>query len=173
MRRAVIVHPAIMYRSFLPVILVLALCLPSGICAQEISPETDSILTTADSLFKSMHKREYARIWELLSEASRNTIVQDTFEAIKGKGGQCPAERISADFSRGDTISKAYWDAFLQRFSPDMILNQSTWEMESIKDGSADIRITYKKARHPAILRMFKEGGSWKVGLTESFWTRK
>lgn len=39
--------------------------------------------------------------------------------------------------------------------------------------GRAQIVITYKKAEKPATLHMVGESGMWKVGLTESFWSRK
>jgi hypothetical protein len=61
----------------------------------------------------------------------------------------------------------------MKNFDPNMVLEQSKWEIESVKSDKAEIRILYKKASNPAILRMFKEQGRWKAGLVESFWTRK
>jgi hypothetical protein len=141
--------------------------------AEDLNNETGSILTSAESLFKAMQQKDYARIWESLSKGSQDTIVQDTYKALKPNGGNSTEEAIGKDFIRGGSLSSAYWDAFLKKFDPIMILDQSRWEMESIKSDKAEIKIIYKKAQSPAILKMFKEDGIWKVGLTESFWTRK
>ena len=141
--------------------------------AEDLNNEESIILTSAESLFKSMQKKDYAQIWGFLSQKSRDTIVQDTFKALKPDAGDYSEERIGKDFSGGGSLSSAYWNAFLQKFDPIMILEQSRWEMESIKSDKAEIKIIYKKAQSPAILKMFKEDGAWKVGLTETFWTRK
>ncbi len=120
-----------------------------------------------------MQKKDYAQIWGSLSQKSRDTIVQDTYKALKPNAGDNTEESIGKDFTGSGSLSRAYWNAFLNKFDPIMILEQSRWEMESIKSDKAEIKIIYKKAQSPAILQMFKEDGMWKVGLTESFWTRK
>jgi hypothetical protein len=141
--------------------------------AEDLNNETGSILTSAETLFKAMQKKEYAQIWGSLSQKSRDTIVQDTYKALKPKGGNYTEEGIGKDFTGEGSLSRAYWDAFLKKFDPTMILEESRWEMESIKSDKAEIKIIYKKAQSPAMLKMFKEDGIWKVGLTETFWTRK
>ncbi|MCK7471324.1 MAG: hypothetical protein MZU95_11495 [Desulfomicrobium escambiense] len=55
--------------------------------AEDLNNETGSILTSAETLFKAMQKKEYAQIWGSLSQKSRDTIVQDTYKALKPKGG--------------------------------------------------------------------------------------
>jgi hypothetical protein len=141
--------------------------------AEDLNNEAGSILTSAESLFKAMQQKDYAQIWGALSQKSRDTIVQDTYNASKPNGGDHSEESIGKDFAGGGLLSSAYWNAFLKKFDPIMILEQSRWEMETIKIDEAEIKIIYKKAQSPAILKMFKEGGIWRVGLTESFWTRK
>jgi hypothetical protein len=143
------------------------------IYAEDLNNEADSILTSAESLFKAMQKKDYAQIWGSLSQKSRGTIVQDTYKALNPKAGGYTEESIGKDFTGGGSLSGAYWNAFLNKFDPIMILDQSRWEMESIKSDKAEIKIIYKKAQSPAILKMFKEDCIWKVGLTESFWARK
>jgi hypothetical protein len=147
--------------------------LSSHIYAEELNNEAGSILASAESLFKVMQKKDYAQIWGSLSQKSRDTIVQDTYKALKPNAGDYTEENIGKDFTGGGSLSSAYWNAFLKKFDPIMILEQSRWEMESIKSDKAEIKIIYKKAQSPAILKMFKEDGIWKVGLTETFWTRK
>jgi hypothetical protein len=141
--------------------------------AEDLNNEAGSILTSAESLFKSMQRKDYAQIWVSLSQKSRDTIVQDTYKALKPSGRDYTEESIGRDFTGGGSLSMEYWNAFLQKFDPIMILEQSRWEMESIKSDEAEIKIIHKKAQSHAILKMFKERGIWKVGLTESFWTRK
>jgi hypothetical protein len=158
-------------RVILAVFLILQIS--PHIYAEELNKEADGILTSAESLFKAMQKKDYARIWGFLSQKSRDTIVQDTYKALIPDAGSYSEENIGKDFSGGGSLSTAYWNAFLSKFDPAMILDQSRWEMESVKDDNAEIKITYNKAENPAILKMFKEDGVWKVGLTETFWTRK
>lgn len=133
--------------------------------------ELDNVIAAAESLFKALQQKDYPKIWTCLSIKSRDTIVSDTCTAIKSPS--CSKTSISDDFSRGGTLSMAYWDAYVKYFNPGMVLEESRWEMGSIKGDRAEIIITYKKAQKPATLYMTKEDGMWRVGLTESFWSRK
>jgi len=54
-----------------------------------------------------------------------------------------------------------------------MILENSRWEIAFIKEDKAEIIITYKKSAEPARLKIFREDNTWKIGLVETFWTRK
>jgi len=144
-----------------------------NVCAQDQDPVTLAVLSSAETLFKAMQKKDFPGVWAGLSHKSRDTIVQDTFRAVKPTGGNNTEESVSRDFAAGGTLSSAYWNAFLNKFDPAMILEQSRWESVSVKDESADIRILYKNAQNPAVLHMVKEDGVWKVGLTETFWARK
>jgi len=47
------------------------------------------------------------------------------------------------------------------------------WEIGFIKENKAEIIIKQKKSEEPARLKLFKENNKWKVGLVETFWTRK
>ena len=78
-------------------------------------------------------------------------------------------EQIETDFSIGGLIAKSYWDEYLFYFDPDMVLEQSRWEMGPIGKQQAEIILQYKKAEQPARLKMFKEENQWKVGLIETF----
>ncbi len=151
--------------------LSLILCQPYAPYAKASDYEMDSVITPAESLFKALHQKDYPKIWTCLSVKSRDTIVSDTCAAIKSSS--CSKASVSDDFTRGGTLSMAYWDAYLKHFNPVMVLEESRWEMGSVKDDRAEIIITYKKAQKPATLRMIREDGIWRVGLTESFWSRK
>jgi len=132
------------------------------------------VLTSAESLFKAMKSRDYVRTWEHLSAKSKETIVEDTYkELVKANVSGSTKERLAGDFLSGDIHSRAYWHAFLVNFDPDAVLEQSRWEMGEIKKDRADVIITHKKSENPAVLQMFRESGAWKVGLVETFWTRK
>jgi hypothetical protein len=141
--------------------------------AQEGDFETSAVLSSAESFFQSMQKMDYARVWEYLTQNSKDTIVQDTIKAMKSHAKEYSVGHVMNDFACGEALSQAYWNAFMKNFDPIMVLEQSKWEIESVKSDKAEIRILYKKASNPAILRMFKEQGIWKAGLVESFWTRK
>lgn len=135
--------------------------------------DLDAVLTSAEALFRAMQHRDYVKVWAGLSGKSRQTIAGDTWNALKSSPGSYTEALVAEDFSKGDVLARAYWDAYLKNFDPVMILDDSTWEMGSLEGDAAKITITYKKASKPATLHMVREGGVWKVGLTESFWSRK
>lgn len=135
--------------------------------------DLDAVLTSAEDLFRAMQHKDYVKVWACLSGKSRQTIAGDTWNALKSSPGAYTEALVVEDFSKGDVLARAYWDAYLENFDPAMILEDSTWEMGTLKDDRAEITITYKKAAKPATLHMVREGGAWKVGLTESFWSRK
>ncbi|MHB8882697.1 MAG: hypothetical protein ACYC69_14460 [Thermodesulfovibrionales bacterium] len=165
-----------MKNRFVLVFVLLALIntLPFPALADSPDREMDLILTSAESVFKAMKSRSYALIWGGLSLKSQETILDDTQKSLQKAGvSSYTKEQLMADFSSGAVLSKAYWDSFLNNFDPDTVLSQSAWKMGPIKKDKADVIISYKKSENPAVLKMFREEGSWKVGLVETFWLRK
>jgi hypothetical protein len=151
--------------------LVFPLAVPAG--AQPDEREIDAVLTAAESLFAKLKAKEYRTVWGLLTEKSRETIADDTYKSVAKAGGTQSRDEISADFSRGGPVSEEYWLGFLSTFDPDTALRQSVWSMGMLKKDRAEINLVFKKSQRPAVLRMFKETGVWKVGLVETFWSRK
>lgn len=135
--------------------------------------EMDSILRSAESFFKALKSKDHVKAWSLMSARSKETVVTDIVRASGSSGEGLDRERIASDLRDGGQIAAAYWDGFLSNFDPDTVLEQSRWEMGPIRDLTAEINITYKKSTGPARLRMFKEGGEWKVGLAETFPTKR
>jgi hypothetical protein len=70
-------------------------------------------------------------------------------------------------------MAGAYWDNILAAFDPDIILEQSRWEMGKIKKDEAEIVLQYRKSVNPAILKLYREDSKWKVGWEESAGVRK
>ena len=128
------------------------------------------LLSTVESTFAAMKNRDYPGIWTRLSSASRNAIVEDTRKAIARGGGEAPKDRIEQDFREGGPVARTYWDGFLRRFDPDATLFTSRWEMVEASDTEAYLLITHEGAEKPAVVRLYKEDGAWKVGLAETFW---
>ena len=129
------------------------------------------LLSTVESTFVAMKNRDYPGIWARLSSASRNTIVEATRRAIaRGSGGEAPRDRIEHDFREGGPVARTYWDGFLRRFNPDAALLKSRWEMGEASDTEAYLLITHEGAEKPALVRLYKEDGAWKLGLVETFW---
>ncbi len=137
--------------------------------------EANAILDRADSLFHAMKKREYGTIWAYLSKKSKNDIIHDTYKAIRahnasiGTGVEYSRTSIEKDFQSSGVIARSYWDGYLSNFNPDMALEQSRWEMGPVNVPEAEILLWHRKSEFPARIRMFKEEGSWKVGLVETF----
>jgi len=138
------------------------------VLAQET--EKESILFAAESFFKSLKEKNFSETWKLLSIKSKNTIAEDVYNRLKGK---VLKEKIYEDFEKVGPLAQAYWDGFLSTFNPDLVLEHCKWEFGKINRDKAEIILIYEKSENPAILQMFKEAGMWKVGLVETFWTRK
>jgi len=141
--------------------------------ARSDDEEINVIVTVAESLFTKLKQREHRLVWGLLTEKSRRTIADDTYKSVSAAGGSYSREQVEADFIRGGPVAEAYWRGYLQTFDPDHALTQSTWSMGLVKNDRAEIKLLYKRSENPAVLKMFKEGGVWKFGLVESFWSRK
>jgi hypothetical protein len=131
--------------------------------------ETDQVLSAAESLFKAMKAKQYKDIWPLLTLKTQDNISDNVIKASSKEGHQLTKEQVKTDFSAGGPLAKAYWDAYMETFNPDMVLQQSTWKMGKIKKNEAEILIQYRKAEKPAIIQMNKENGTWKTGLEETF----
>jgi len=156
------------------------------------NPAVPAILSRAESLFQSMKARDYPAIFAALSAKSRETIVAETASALTAAAKQAPPsktahdntapapakqtspdrEAVRADFVAGGPIARDYWNAFLRRFDPDDALERSRWTMGKVEKERAEVLITHHGADRPATLKMFREGGGWKAGLVETFWSR-
>ncbi len=157
-----------MKKIILPVFLLLFLFEPF-LYAADSNNEIDKILSSAEALFKTMKKKDYSKIWFFLSDKSKNNIVDDVLKAINKTGGVYTKENINNDFSIGGLIAESYWKSYLENFNPDLVLEESSWQMGKIEKDRAEIIIRYKRSEGPAILKMLKEQGKWVVGLEETF----
>jgi len=144
------------FKIFLPAIaLFFCLAVPAVLRAADTGADIDDILTAAES-----------------AETRRN-VVKSVGKALGKAGRDDTEEQIRTDFEKGGEIAREYWGAYLSQFDPTMVLKESRWTMGEIKKDRAEIAIRYKKSEHDAILKMFREGGAWKVGLDETFSTRQ
>ena len=133
----------------------------------------DLVLDSAEKFFISLEKGEFATAWELLSEKSHNTIIDDVYKSSNKMNGNIKRKNIAADFKNRGIMFKSYWRAFSGNFDSDIILEDSRWKIGYILEDRAEILITYKQSEQPARLKMFKENNAWRIGLVETFWTRK
>ncbi len=141
--------------------------------AQSVSPAAEAVLNAAEGVFKAMKARDYPAIWEGLTAKSRDEIVASVRKGAAKAGTEFAPEQLRQDFAAGGPQAKAYWDAYLEVFNPDMILEQSKWSLGTIKDDAAAVITHYRKSENPAILILKKEGGAWRLGLEETFGPRK
>jgi len=158
---------------YLVLLATLLLFLTSGFswpAGREPEPkEIDSILDGAVSFFEALRLRDYERVWTGLTDGSKKAIAKDVLTYLESS----TLEAVSNDFAEGGPLATSYWNAFLQTFDPDIILEQSRWEMGPVDGNKAEIDLHFKKTERPARLRMFWEHGAWRVGLAETFWSRK
>lgn len=153
---------------------IFAITLLGALCCQADSPdkEADTILDSAQALFKAMKQRDYKTVWDRLTQGSRETIVNDTRRAIvldTPTDTGHSKEILERDFASGGSVANSYWDAYLQNFDPDWLLEESRWQMGEITKDRAEIVIRYRKGEGPVCLKMTREKGDWKAGLMETF----
>lgn len=134
---------------------------------------SDASVDNAESFFLSLKKRDYVSSFQLLTIKSRDTIVSEIVDSLNGKNLNFSKKDVYEDFEKGGELSRSYWDAFLRNFNPDLALNESKWNLLNCDENYCEISIHYKKSSRPAILKMYKQSNVWRVGLVESFWTRK
>ena len=137
------------------------------------TPGTEDILSAAESVFQNMSKADYPALWSGLTAQSRKSIIGSVRKALGKAGLDYPEERIRVDFEKGGELARGYWTGYLSQFDPKTVLEESKWSMGNVKKDKAEIVIRYKKAGQDAILKMFREGGVWKVGLAETFSARQ
>ncbi|RJQ17462.1 MAG: hypothetical protein C4560_08535 [Nitrospiraceae bacterium] len=157
----------------IPVLLGVAVCNADEIFAEDKNVQIESVLETAEKFFLSLQTRDYNNAWALLSEKSRRTIINDVYKTYHKMGGSTRKEDVIKNFDDRGAMFNNYWDAFLESFHPAIILEESNWEIGFLSGLNAEIIITHKKSKNPANLKLIKENDSWKVGLVETFWTRK
>ena len=162
-------------KNFVAICLIIWLTFHFTSVASSENPgsELKNILFSAESLFKAMKGKDYPAIWKFLTIKSKSAIVKNVQKASAKVGVEYSKKQISADFGIGGPLSKAYWDSYLAEFDPDMVLEHSRWEMGITKNKKAAIIIHYEKSERPAILKLNKEEGIWKVGLEETFGARR
>lgn len=132
--------------------------------------DLDGILASAERFFQCLRGGNFSQAWSFLSVRSRETITADIY---KGSGGYYSQEQIRGDLKAGGMIARSYWTGVLESFDPILILEESRWEEGFVYPERAELLITYRKSKYPVHLKLFKESGTWKVGMVESFWTRK
>lgn len=142
--------------------------------------QQEKVLAVAEKLFVAMKSKNYQAIWTLISAKTQNIIIKDVRKENQKVNKENPKANLDIqedvlinDFISGGVNSKAYWNGFLSVFNPDIVLDRCKWDMGKITKNEAKIILQYKTAEKPAILKMFKEDGKWKVGLEESFGARR
>jgi hypothetical protein len=135
--------------------------------------EVNTVLLSAESLFKAMKQKNYTAIWQYLSAESKKSTVEMVYKSLRKSKISLDRERVGDDFAAGGELAKAYWDSYLNIFDPDTVLLQSRWEMGDIKKDRATINILYRKSNNPAILLLYREENRWKVGMEETFRPRR
>jgi len=162
------------FRKVIAVLLLIACsqAMPQAWAAGPSEKEVDDVLACAESVFKAQKAKQYADVWRFLTVKTKKTIVDSVYRQAKQAGTEVEKNRIDSDFAAGGDIAKAYWDGYLLVFRPDMVLEESRWTIGEIRKDKAEIFILYRKSERPAVLKLFKEDGKWKVGLDETFGAR-
>jgi len=146
---------------------------PAVVRAAADPKEEAEILDAAESVFLNMAKRDFPALWRGLTADTQRAIVRNTHKAVVKEGKTISEEEVRADFEKGGGIALEYWGGYLSRFDPKTVLEESRWTFGEFKKDRAEILLRHKKSDYDAHLKMFREGGLWKVGLDETFSTRQ
>jgi hypothetical protein len=153
-------------------------CLFSSIFTAHLSPASAEqpddqealILNSAEMFFVSLKEGNYKTSWELLSEKSQKTIVNDVYDSSKKMEVDIEKEDIIRDFDENGTIAQNYWNALASNFNPEIVLEERVWEFETIQSDYAAILL---KNGASTKLHLYHEYNQWKVGFVETFWEKK
>lgn len=137
--------------------------------AAQDQKEENQIISAAESLFVAMKGKNYPEIWRLITRKSQEEISSNIVKAARKQGEELNHVQVAKDFAEGGPIARAYWNAYLDAFNPDLVLKECSWRMGEVKKKEAIIILQHKKAERPALLQMKKEDNVWKVGLEETF----
>ncbi|NOZ70049.1 MAG: hypothetical protein GXP46_12595 [Deferribacteres bacterium] len=154
---------------------LLAGCLPAFTINDHLRDREQSpapVLESAEEFFVSLESGRYDTAWELLTEKSHEAIIDDVYQASLKIQKDIRKDVIIGDFRNRGIIFSNYWRAFARNLDTAMILERSRWEIGYIKPAKAEILISHRGAP-PARLMMFMENHKWKVGLVETFRTKK
>ena len=141
--------------------------------SKESPPESAPILEAAEAVFENMEKGDVLALWKGLSAASQRAIVKNVYREVKKTDSGVSEDAVRTDFESGGLLSRKYWAGYLSSFNPKSVLEESAWNMGPVKNGKAIVVLRHRKASHDAQLKMFFEKGAWKVGLEETFSTRR
>lgn len=133
----------------------------------------DEVLNAVEGFFVALRERRFADAWELLTDRTKETIIDEVYRDINKTKTKIGREVIKEEFDIKGELFHIYWDTFMKNFDPDAILEQSVWNMPEIKTDKAVIITRHKKSEYPSELKAYRENGKWRFGLVESFWTRK
>ena len=151
-------------------ILCCFLTFPHYAHSEEHSESIPLILQAAENLFIFLNERDYNAAWELMTEKSHQTIINDIYKTSVDRGIDIRKEDISRDIHNNGILFNSYWNAFMTNFDPDVVLNDRVWEIE---ETGPDHAVILLKKKGITKLQMYKEGDRWKVGLVETFWIGK
>ncbi len=140
--------------------------------AENITDSEALILDSAEKFFISLKESNYKAAWDLLTEKSHKTIIDDVYTASKKIGVEIREEDIIEDFNSNGIMSNNYWKAILNNFNPDIVLNERVWEFEKIEPDHAIILLKNKNGIATK-LQIFNKNRQWKVGFVETFWQGK
>ena len=166
-------HSGLTKNFVIALAVVVCVLFPRGAIGDIKDSEVIPALEATESLFKAMKEKNYPEIWSLITKKSHQIIIDDVRKAIAKTDTDTAIDSLQADFASGGRYAREYWDAYLKVFDPEIVLEQSKWEMGKIGKDEREIILRYRKSNHPAILKIYKEENSWKVGLEETFRPRR
>ena len=133
----------------------------------------DEILGVTEGFFIALKEKRFADAWDLLTAKSKDTIIDEVYRGINKTNTKIGKEVVKEEFDKKGELFKIFWDTFIKKFDADTVLEQSVWNVGKIKSDRAVLILRYKRSEYDSELQIYNEGGKWRFGLVESYWTRK
>ena len=170
MLRSLTGRPNRMIGSVILIVSLICAAIVPNVSAQ-YDEESVVVLTVAREFFGNIEEKKYSLLWDGITEKSRKAVVNLVYEEQPKTGNRLTRAAIRKDFENCSVLCKSFWKGYFSAFDAGLALNQSEWDIGTIKRSKAEVLITHRNAESPAKLKMVRESGEWKVGFTETFWS--
>lgn len=126
---------------------------------------------TVKNFYRYVDSKQYGKAWNSLTETSKqritNMIVDKSNEIAKGKATYTYSQIRKMMDQPGSEVSLSFWNSFRGSFKADYILPRAKFKMVSTTSKKSIVKLSL--GTKFVNYKLFKEGGVWKVGYTETF----
>jgi hypothetical protein len=140
---------------------------PPIMLAQEAvptAPVASPAATALTQFWKTLADQQYQSTWHLMSMRTQQVLA----DAI-AKDAKLSSFQVMEMFKNNDPALQAgFWTEFRRTSNAPEIVRQTTWSASPAKAGQCSVQAIVN-GKATVRVKMFLEGGGWKVGYVETF----